>query len=82
MRAQIKQNLNALRRERSDKKKKDMNKRKLSTMKTLVKSAKLSKTTESIQKAQRCIDMTAKTGLIHKNRANRLKVAIYKALNV
>lgn len=83
MKAQVKQNLNALKRQRSDKKKQAANKFRMHTMKTFIKKAKDVKNPDvihSVQLAQQYIDMNVKLGLVHKNKANRLKSAIYNSI--
>ncbi len=77
MKATVKLNQNALKRQRSDKKKQALNKLKMHTMKTFIKKAKASKTDKAIQIAQQYIDMNVKVGLVHKNKASRLKSAIH-----
>lgn len=81
MKAQVKLNLNALKRQRSDKKKQAANKLRMHTMKTFIKKAKNAKNADAIQVAQQYIDMNVKLGLVHKNKANRLKSAIYTSMN-
>lgn len=80
MKNQVKQNMNALKRHRSDVKKCAANKFRMHTMKTLIKKAKIASTTAGVTVAQRYIDMNVKLGLVHKNKAARLKSAIYSKL--
>lgn len=80
MKNQVKQNMNALKRHRSDVKKCAANKFRMHTMKTLIKKAKAAHTTDSVSIAQRYVDMNVKLGLVHKNKAARLKSAMYGKL--
>ncbi len=52
----------------------------LSKKRTLKSVLKDTQKVEDISKAQSVIDKTAKTGLIHKNKANRLKSRLAKRL--
>lgn len=73
----VKQNMNALKRERQDKKKKARNKFHLHTMKTYIKKAKEarvegSNADDAFILAQKWIAKNVQKGIIHKNRGSRL----------
>lgn len=72
---------NAIKKMRQDAKRTKHNKDKKSTMKTVLKKAKLNLSNESLSAAFSKIDKAAKTHLIHKNKAARIKSRLAKALN-
>lgn len=47
-------------------------------LKKMVKSARQRPTTETLKAAQKALDKAAKTGLVHKNKAARLKARLTK----
>lgn len=76
----IKCNKSAIRRQKQDKRKKDMNHFRLHTMKTYIKRAKAAGTVESFQIAQSFIDLAICKGGIHANRGARLKSRLFEAV--
>ncbi|MBI2036468.1 30S ribosomal protein S20 [Candidatus Microgenomates bacterium] len=68
----------AIKKLRQDRKRTKINRAKKENLKELIKKAKKSKTAEAVKKAQSAIDKAAKTHLIHKNKAARLKSALSK----
>lgn len=81
----VKQNMNALKRERQDIKKKARNKFHLHTMKTYIRKAKEAKTAGAdldtvFQSAQKWIAKNVKKHIIHKNRGARLTSRLHNTL--
>lgn len=66
---------------RQDAKRTKHNKDKKSAMKTAIKKARLNLSNESLSAAFSKVDKAAKTHLIHKNKAARIKSRLAKALN-
>lgn len=71
---------NAIKKMRQDEKREDHNKSQRSRMRTILKSALTLKTPESLNNAFSALDKAAKTHLIHKGKANRLKSRLTKAI--
>jgi small subunit ribosomal protein S20 len=63
---------------RQDTKRKKINDVLRKTLKNAIKEAAKSKTSEKIRKAVQTVDKAAKKGLIHKNKAARLKSGLSK----
>jgi small subunit ribosomal protein S20 len=71
---------NAIKKMRQDKKRTDENKARRSSMRTALKNALTLKTPESMSSAFSALDKAAKTHLIHKSKASRLKSRLTKAI--
>ncbi|MBI1919400.1 30S ribosomal protein S20 [Candidatus Microgenomates bacterium] len=68
----------AIKKLRQDRKRTKINRIKKDALKELIKKAKKSKILEAVKKAQSAIDKAAKTHLIHRNKAARLKSRLSK----
>ncbi len=68
----------AIKKLRQDRKRTKINRIKKDALKELIKKAKKSKILEAVKKAQSAIDKAAKTHLIHRNKATRLKSRLSK----
>jgi len=71
---------NAIKKMRQDKKRTEANKAKRTRMRTIIKSARVEATPESLSRAFSALDKAAKTHLIHKKKADRLKARLTKAI--
>jgi small subunit ribosomal protein S20 len=63
---------------RQDKKREEVNDALRSTLKKVLKEAQKSKTAEKVKKAAILVDKAVKKGLIHKNKAARIKSRLSK----
>lgn len=70
----------AIKKLRKDKVRTARNKIKKEGLKTLIKKVRLSKTPENLQAVFSALDKAAKTNLIHKNKASRLKSRLSKLI--
>lgn len=68
----------AKKKQRQDKKRTDKNRLFKAVLRSLVKTAKTSKTAEDISAAFSSIDKAAKNHIVHKNKAARMKSALSK----
>ncbi|MDQ3098586.1 MAG: 30S ribosomal protein S20 [bacterium] len=71
---------NAIKKMRQDEKREEHNKAQRSHMRTMLKHAVNLKTPEALSIAFSALDKAAKTHLIHKGKANRLKSRLTKAI--
>lgn len=69
----------AIKKLRKDRVRTAHNKVKKDNLKSLVKKARVSNTPENLQAVYSALDKAAKTNLIHKNKANRLKSRLAKS---
>lgn len=65
---------------RSDNRKKEYNLRRKSTIKQAIKAVEKEPTKENFSIAQKALDKAAKTNVIHKNKAARLKSRLSKKI--
>lgn len=68
----------AIKKLRHDRKRTKMNASRLVKMRTAVKNARKKPTSKSVSEAFKVLDKSVKMGLIHKNKASRLKSRISK----
>ncbi len=71
---------NAIKKMRQDKKRAEHNKAQRSHMRTMLKTAVTAKTPEALNNAFSALDKAAKSHLIHKGKASRLKSRLAKAI--
>jgi small subunit ribosomal protein S20 len=71
---------NAIKKMRQDKKRAEVNKGRRSSMRTSLKTALTEKTPEALNHAFSVLDKAAKSHLIHKGKADRLKSRLAKAI--
>jgi small subunit ribosomal protein S20 len=71
---------NAIKKMRQDKKRTEVNKGKKTRIRTLIKSAKTEVSVESLSNAYSALDKAAKSHLIHKKKADRLKSRLALAI--
>ena len=71
----------AIKKLRKDKVRTLRNKKKKDNIKSLIKKARINKTPENLQAVFSALDKAAKTNLIHKNKASRLKSRLSKGIS-
>lgn len=71
----------AIKKLRKDKVRTARNKIKRDNLKSLIKKARVNKTPENLQAVFSALDKAAKTNLIHKNKAGRLKSRLSKGVS-
>src|SRR3989344_295418 len=72
----------AKKRMRQEKKRTEINRAKKLNIKTLIKKTRVSKTAENLTSVFSALDKAVKVGLIHQNRASRLKSRLSKGTEV
>jgi len=70
----------AKKKNRRDQRKRSINLKKRSALKKVVKTARTVSSPTNLQAAQKTLDKAVKQGLVHKNKANRLKSRLAKKL--
>ena len=69
----------AIKKVRKDKARTARNSKRETSLKTLIKKARLTKSASTLQAVYSALDKAAKVGLIHKNKASRLKSRLAKS---